>query len=112
MKYTVESMDEVLEQIKQAIIEETDPQQIILFGSRARGDNRPNSDYDVLVVTEKKKADFKMSGDVHRNLGKRPIGKPVDLLFISPQRLAEVRHDIGFIYRTIDKEGKIIYGNT
>ena len=27
---------------------------IYLFGSRARGDNRPDSDYDLLIVTDKK----------------------------------------------------------
>lgn len=29
------------------------PERIILFGSRARGDHRPDSDFDVLVVSRK-----------------------------------------------------------
>ena len=29
------------------------PQKIILFGSRARGDNHKESDYDLLIVAEK-----------------------------------------------------------
>jgi len=32
------------------IVEALDPEQIILFGSRARGDARPNSDLDFLIV--------------------------------------------------------------
>lgn len=31
-----------------------DLKQLILFGSRARGDSRPGSDYDFLVILEKK----------------------------------------------------------
>ena len=34
-------------------VSEIDPKaQIILFGSRARGDERPDSDWDVLILTE------------------------------------------------------------
>lgn len=33
--------------------------EIYLFGSRARGDDRPDSDYDLLIVTEKKDLDLK-----------------------------------------------------
>ena len=29
------------------------PERVILFGSRARGDHRPNSDFDLLVVSGK-----------------------------------------------------------
>jgi len=30
-----------------------EPEELILFGSRARGDNLKNSDYDVVVISEK-----------------------------------------------------------
>ena len=33
-----------------AIVREVDPDQVILFGSRARGDQRENSDVDLVVV--------------------------------------------------------------
>ncbi|MFZ4703922.1 MAG: nucleotidyltransferase domain-containing protein [Candidatus Methylumidiphilus sp.] len=32
------------------IVREADPEQIILFGSRARGDARPDSDVDLLII--------------------------------------------------------------
>ena len=43
-----------LEVIIDAIRAEVSPDQIILFGSRARGDFDSESDYDVLVVVSKK----------------------------------------------------------
>ena len=45
---------EFLKRIKQAILTIDDKAEIILFGSRARGDARKDSDWDILVVTDKR----------------------------------------------------------
>ena len=42
--------DVLLDRMVQAIVEEVDPEQVILFGSRGRGDERENSDIDLIVV--------------------------------------------------------------
>ena len=42
--------DALLDQMVQAIVEEVDPEQVILFGSHARGDQRDDSDVDLVVV--------------------------------------------------------------
>ena len=39
-----------LHQMVETIVREISPEVIVLFGSRARGDARPNSDVDLLVV--------------------------------------------------------------
>ena len=41
---------ETIDQIVQIIVSETAPDAVILFGSHARGDARPDSDVDLLVV--------------------------------------------------------------
>ena len=38
--------------VAQAIHRMADPEQTILFGSRARGDYRPDSDVDVLIIKD------------------------------------------------------------
>ena len=40
----------LLRQMVETIVREAAPEVIILFGSRARGDARPDSDVDLLVV--------------------------------------------------------------
>jgi predicted nucleotidyltransferase len=45
-------VDSVLPQVVGRIVRANDPDRIILFGSRARGDQRPDSDFDLLVVLD------------------------------------------------------------
>ena len=42
--------DTLLDRMVRAIVAEVDPEQVILFGSRARGDAREDSDVDLIVV--------------------------------------------------------------
>ena len=42
--------DALIGEMVQAIVDEVDPEQVILFGSRARGDDEERSDVDLIVV--------------------------------------------------------------
>jgi uncharacterized protein len=42
-----------LQRIKKEVVQEDKDASIILFGSRARGDHKEDSDWDILVVTSK-----------------------------------------------------------
>lgn len=55
------------------------PQQIILFGSRARGDFRPDSDYDLLIVVDDTlpESTFKLAGRAHNAVGDRKFSLDV-----------------------------------
>lgn len=66
---------------------------IVLFGSRARGDADPNSDYDVAVVL---KADLSANRDVRRRLADAAWEHVIDGYAIVPIALeAEaVAHDL------------------
>jgi predicted nucleotidyltransferase len=45
---------EFLKRIKQAVLTFDDKAEVILFGSRARGDAKKDSDWDILILTKKK----------------------------------------------------------
>jgi predicted nucleotidyltransferase len=68
-----------------------DPLAIVLFGSRARGDHRPASDVDLLVVVPEGLSTGQVCGmlDRRRALADAPLG--VDLVVATPARLAAAR---------------------
>ena len=43
-------MDEVVQQMVRSIVAEVDPEQVILFGSRASGNESKDSDMDLIVI--------------------------------------------------------------
>lgn len=43
---------EAIKQVVSVIVREVDPETVILFGSHARGDARPDSDVDLMVVEQ------------------------------------------------------------
>ncbi len=47
--------DQVIEKIKKSIHEKDSSVEAYLFGSRARGDNRDDSDWDILILVDAKK---------------------------------------------------------
>ena len=52
------SEQEALDALVSRLVLALDPQMIWLFGSRARGDARPDSDFDLLVVAKAEGADW------------------------------------------------------
>lgn len=50
--------NEILYKIKTGITAKDPDAELYLYGSRARGDNRKNSDWDILVITSRDKVTF------------------------------------------------------
>ena len=50
---TTPDTDPILAEIVQRLVELLQPERIYLFGSRARGDAGPDSDYDLMVVVSR-----------------------------------------------------------
>lgn len=96
------AIDEVVRQIA----EKFHPQKIILFGSYARGNPRPESDVDLLVVMDTPLKESKQSLEIRRHLG---VMFGLDLVVYTPKRLQE-RVEMGdWFLRDILKEGKVVY---
>jgi uncharacterized protein len=81
------------------------PSQIILFGSRARGDHRVDSDYDILVITETGEP-HELARIASRVLRGRSFA--LDLLAL-PKAHITARMEHSTLLKKIFKEGKVIY---
>ena len=72
-----------LREIVRRIVEVADPERSVMFGSAARGEMRPDSDVDLLVI----KAGVHrrhLAEDIHeRMVG---VGQPVDIVTLLPRR--------------------------
>jgi len=98
-----------IDKIISIIVSIAAPDQIILFGSYARGDNREKSDIDLLILKKGLKKQREVTGSLHQAFFEHRIGIAVDLLALDYNRYLEINDDIGYIYRTIKREGKIVY---
>ena len=96
-----------LDEARRRIVEAARPWKIILFGSRARGDARPDSDADLLVIETEVKNPVAESVRLRRIL--KDLLLPVDLLVVSRAKFDYWRDTPGTVYFEANLEGKVIY---
>ena len=92
-------MDKVLSEIKNIAIADKRISKVILFGSRARGDNTPQSDYDIAVFSD---MDAYMQSEFSERIDNIKTLNKIDIVFIKE------RHIDTELYKNISAEGKII----
>jgi len=91
--------------ITKKIVDEFDPQKIILFGSCARQEERAYSDIDLIVVLETDKPFVERITDFYRRLRPRFA---LDLLAYTPDEFDRLIEENSFIKYAL-KEGVILY---
>lgn len=89
------------------IVERFQPEQIILFGSHARGDARPNSDVDLLVVMPVRGSKREAQLRIRRALHDIPV--PKDVIVTTPEEFERRRSVVGTIERPAAREGRRLY---
>jgi HEPN domain-containing protein/predicted nucleotidyltransferase len=103
--------DASLQGMIKAIVERVHPSRIVLYGSRARGDARPDSDYDLMVEVEYDDGYTGYRASRHRiddAIG-RPRDFDVDIVVRKPGELEFERDDPGRMDWDIAREGIIVY---
>lgn len=98
----------VLQAAIDTLIDAARPERIILFGSHARGDARPDSDLDFLVIEAKVEDRAKEMVRLRRAL--RPLRIPVDILVYSSEDVARWGDQPGSALYWALREGKVVYG--
>lgn len=102
---------EFLALAKRAITEEfakagVDIKRILLFGSRARGDAKSDSDWDFLIIVPTQlphTAKTSIVLAIQRMFGR--MGIPVDIMVKSEGRIEAEKNDTGFLTRSAMAEG-------
>ena len=80
---------------------------VLLFGSRARGDNQLESDYDVIIITETslhEKDKITWQGKLRKALIKS-LQAPVDVLINSDEEISKKRKLPGHVVQYAMEEG-------
>jgi predicted nucleotidyltransferase len=91
----------------QKIVQELNPEKIVLFGSYAYGNPNPHSDVDLLVIMKTKASRKDRSWAVSRLLLPRPF--PVDILVKTPREVKEELASGDFFLKEILSRGKVLY---
>lgn len=100
-------MTSPLEKAIEIIVQMSEPDKIILFGSRAKGNYKNESDYDICVLKK---------GLIHRRkLAKRiyrilySVDAPFDVIVETPEKFDELKDNPFMVYREIARDGKVVY---
>jgi predicted nucleotidyltransferase len=96
--------------VAQRIADRFQPEKIILFGSYAYGQPKPESDVDLLVIMDTPLRSRQQRLEISRALSPRPF--PLDIIVRTPQELAE-RIALGDLFLSeIITRGKVLYERT
>jgi predicted nucleotidyltransferase len=110
----IDVTEEVLSAMVEAIVREVDPERIYLFGSRARGEARQDSDVDLLIVVSDpfgpEHSRFQEINRVYRALSSFRI--PNDVLLYSSDEFAKWSQSLNHVVGRCSREGKLLYARS
>ncbi len=100
---------DILDKILNSIFKVVVPDKVILFGSHARGNARPDSDYDILVISGQIEDELKTERLIYRALldFNDPVG--VDLIVKTPENVTKAKSMLVSVVKDALKEGIVIY---
>jgi predicted nucleotidyltransferase len=102
--------DSELRRVVDVIVAEFAPSQVILFGSQARGEARPDSDFDVLVVMPDGTHRLRTGQAIYEALSKlRGRARGVDVVVVTDGEFERGAADLGSVTRAAHREGRALY---
>ena len=95
------------DQIVGRLVAAMQPDKIMLFGSRGRGTNRPESDIDLLVIAASDEPRYRRSARLYGLLS--DILAPMDILVYTPQEVEDWSAVPQAFVTTAVREGTVLY---
>jgi predicted nucleotidyltransferase len=99
--------DALIRDIVRRIVDTVRPEKVILFGSQARGDARPNSDFDVLVIQQSDEPRYRRSIPLYVALADLPV--EVEVMVYTLEEVDEWSQVPQAFVTTAVREGTAIY---
>jgi len=100
--------DKTLAEVVRRLIQAYRPDRVYLFGSKARGDASPDSDYDLMVVIpESTEPAYRRAQQAHRLLW--DLGVAADVLVWTKEAFDSRVHLAASLPATILREGRLLY---
>ena len=103
--------DALIAQMVQAVVDEVDPEQVILFGSRARGEEQEDSDVDLVVVEAEPfggtRSRHKEMVRLYKVLADFPVS--ADVLVYTHDEVDYWRDSLNHVLARALREGEVLY---
>ncbi|HEX9987166.1 MAG TPA: nucleotidyltransferase domain-containing protein [Chloroflexia bacterium] len=97
----------LLQDIVERLVEIARPEKIVLFGSRARGDNRPDSDIDLLVIASSDEPRHIRSRAMYAALS--DIRVSTDIVVYTPEEVYDWSEVWQALVTSALREGRVLY---
>ncbi|MEK6302477.1 MAG: nucleotidyltransferase domain-containing protein [Acidobacteriota bacterium] len=94
-------------QMVNRIVDQFNPEKIILFGSHARGTAGPDSDADLLVVMPVEGSKRRQATEI--DLALFGIDMPADIVVVTPEELERQKDVIRTFVHPAVREGRVVY---
>ena len=103
--------EELLGRMVRLIVDEVDPEKVILFGSRGRGDATPESDVDLVVIEaspfDETRSRLREEARLYRVLAGVRVRK--DILVYSAEDVEYWRESLNYVLARALREGRVLY---
>jgi uncharacterized protein len=100
---------DLMNELVRRIVAAADPDKIVLFGSRGRGDHRPDSDIDLLLVQRSDQPRYRRPAPIHAALADLPIEVDLEIAVYTPEEVEEYRGAPAAFVTTALREGTVLY---
>jgi predicted nucleotidyltransferase len=97
----------LIREITERIVKAFNPKRVILFGSQARGDAKPDSDLDLMVEMETDLDFYARIPPITKIFGFRKWS--MDLIVFTPSEVAQDKNVNGTLVNLIEREGRTLY---
>lgn len=96
-----------INEITKRIVENSQPEKVILFGSYAKGNPTENSDLDLLIVKDSKIPRYKRGREIRKHL--RGLKIPIDLIVYTNDEIQKWRNVKTAFITTVMESGRVLY---